>query len=88
MAIVWLVGNETSLNQNQKRDRMGGSGGHGRNTKTPVLPARQAPMVKQIHSEDLDLTHVTHGLPHSLLTWGTELDSTSVVGFFNYFVQK
>lgn len=74
MAIIWLVGNETSLNQNQKRDRMGVSGGHGRNIKTPVLTARQTPTVKHRFTKTLPS-------PMAFLTpfspWGTEVDSTS-----------
>lgn len=65
MAIVWLVGHETSLNQNQKGAEWEGVGDMAE-IQNPVLPARQAPTVKQIHAEDLGLTHVTHGLPDSL----------------------
>lgn len=78
VAIVWLVGNETSLNQNQKKGQNGRE--HGRNTKTPVLPDRQTPMVKH------RLTQKTLPLPVAFLTpfstRGTEVDSTSGGGFF------
>lgn len=83
MAIVWLVGHETSLNQNQKGTEWEGVGDMAE-IQNPVLPARQAPPVKQIHAGDLASRHPR--LPDSL-TWAQNwiLHPGWV---FNYFVQK
>lgn len=83
LAIVWLAGDETSPNQNQKGTE-GGWGTRQKHKNPTVLPAAQAPVAKHEDGLSPARAFLTPSSPR-----GTEVDSASVVGFFfYYFVQK